>query len=175
MISQCCVCLVQWVVCVFDPPAVPETMLISCLSSSARTTPYDIICQCRDVPFRDEVCLWDVVADKLIAAMLMLGHSFPLHKVLEGHRMAQFVVERHKEVHDQLVTGKGTGMVVFSVNNPVSAESSFSADAKLTDDDEAPTHRCQRCNRPKKEVSTLSMLMQLCIDVPCLMSHLLYP
>ncbi|DBB02180.1 TPA: hypothetical protein ACH3X3_011213 [Trebouxia sp. C0006] len=105
----------------------------------------------RNVPFRDEVCLWDVVSDKLIAAMLMLGHSFPLHKVLEGHRMAQFVVEKHTEVREQIVSGKGTGMVVFSVNNPVSAESSFSADAKLTDDDEAPTHRCQRCNRPKKE------------------------
>ena len=140
-------------------------MLIPSLSSSAKPTRYGITCQCRDVPFRDEVCLWDVVADKLIAAMLMLGHSFPLHKVLQGHRMVQFVVEKHKEVRDQLVTGKGTGMVVFSVNNPVSAESSFSADAKLTDDDEAPTHRCQRCNRPKKEVSTLRTLVNLCINV----------
>ena len=134
--------------------------------SLARNTQYGIICQCRDAPFRDELCLWDVVADKLIAAMLMLGHSFPLHKVLEGHRMAHFVVEKHKEVRDQLVNGKGTGVVVFSVNNPVSAESSFSADAKLTDDDEAPTHRCQRCNRPKKEVSTLcTLLMKPCLTV----------
>ncbi|KAL0047715.1 hypothetical protein WJX82_010235 [Trebouxia sp. C0006] len=54
----------------------------------------------RNVPFRDEVCLWDVVSDKLIAAMLMLGHSFPLHKVLEGHRMAQFVVEKHTEAQE---------------------------------------------------------------------------
>ena len=116
--------------------------------------------------------MWDVVADKLIAAMLMLGHSFPLHKVLEGHRMAQFVVEKHKEVREQLVSGKGTGMVVFSVNNPVSAESSFSADAKLTDDDEAPTHRCQRCNRPKKEVSTLCTLLKLCLTVKHACCHI---
>ncbi len=141
-------------------------MLILSPSPSARTTQHDIICQCRNVPVRDEVCLWDVVADKLIAAMLMLGHSFPLHKVLEGHRMAQFVVGKHREVRDQLVSGKGTGMVVFSVNNPVSAESSFSADAKLTDDDEAPTHRCQRCNRPKKEVSTFcTLMMKSCVNV----------
>lgn len=150
-------------------------MLILSPSSSATTTQHDIICQCRNVPFRDEVCLWDVVADKLIAAMLMLGHSFPLHKVLQGHRMAQFVVEKHREVRDQLVSGKGTGMVVFSVNNPVSAESSFSADAKLTDDDEAPTHRCQRCNRPKKEVSTLCMLlMELCVHVNHARCHICY-
>ena len=116
--------------------------------------------------------MWDVVADKLIAAMLMLGHSFPLHKVLEGHRMAQFVVEKHKEVRDQLVNGKGTGVVVFSVNNPVSAESSFSADAKLTDDDEAPPHRCQRCNRPKKEVSTLCTLLKLCLTVKHACCHI---
>lgn len=41
----------------------------------------------------------------------------------------------------------------FSIDQAVSAEnSSFSVDAKLTDDDNASWHHCGRCNRRRKEV-----------------------
>ncbi len=57
-------------------------------------------------------------------------------------------------LRQKLESSKDTNLVILNVENPVLAESSsFSADAKLTDDDDAPQHKCTRCNRVKKEVS----------------------
>lgn len=110
---------------------------------------------CRQTPCRQEGSMWDIVADKLATALLMLGHSFPLQQALDGHRLASFVTEQHKLLRDLLINQKISDMV--KVENAVSPESSsFSADAKLNDDDDGPSHKCGRCNRSKKEVSFTS-------------------
>ena len=109
---------------------------------------------CRQTPCHQEGSMWDIVADKLATALLMLGHSFPLQQALNGHRLASFVTEQHKLLRELLINQKSSDMVVVKVENAVSPESSsFSADAKLNDDDDGPSHKCGRCNRSKKEVS----------------------
>ena len=101
-----------------------------------------------------DASLWDLVADKLLAAMLMLGRNFPLHQALDGHKLAAFIAEQHKDLQQKLKANKDRNVVTVNTDNAPSAEpSSFSADAKLTDDDDAPQHRCGRCTRLKKEVS----------------------
>jgi len=75
----------------------------------------------RTVHTKDGDDVWNSVKDKMQAAMLLLGHVFPLEKVLQGHQLAAFVTTTHRTLHaelqmkeqqqvsDQTSTGKALG------------------------------------------------------------------
>lgn len=122
-----------------------------------------MICNCRQYPFNDstEISLWDLTKDKLLAAMFMLGRVFPLQDALDRHPLATFIEQHHHEWRHQL-PGSNRVWQYFNIDQPVSPEnSSFSVDAKLTDDDNTTMQHCGRCNRRRKEVKP-----------PCLFSSL---
>lgn len=111
---------------------------------------------CSETFYKEKVTLWALVEDKLLPAMLILGRVFPLHEALDGHRLAAFIAEQHKQLQIKSLTGEASRDLLSddSEDDSVSPEnSSFSADAKLTDDAEGPSHRCPRCHRTRKEVS----------------------
>ena len=100
--------------------------------------------------------MWDVMKDKLLPALLALGCTFPLHEALSGHHLPELIQQEHRQLREELSSNKKQeqSLVILNLDNDISAQNStFSADAKLTDDDEQPTHRCHRCNRHRKEVN----------------------
>lgn len=108
----------------------------------------------RQLPFNEskEISLWDLTSDKLLSAMFLLARAFPLQEALDRHPLATFIEQQHQEWRQQ-PTGHNRVWQYFSIDQTVSPEnSSFSIDAKLTDDDNAQWHHCGRCNRRRKEV-----------------------
>lgn len=101
-----------------------------------------------------DITLWDLTADKLQLCMFALARAFPLQEALAGHQLVAFIERTHQEWR-QLPSGPNSKVwQLFSVDRPTSpVNSSFSTDAKLTDDDSAPIHQCGRCTRVRKEVS----------------------
>ena len=121
-------------------------------------------CACRQLPFNEskEISLWDLTSDKLLSAMFLLARAFPLQEALDRHPLATFIEQQHQEWRQQ-PSGHSRVWEYFNINQTVSPEnSSFSVDAKLTDDDNAPSHHCGRCNRRRKEVK-LSCSSLLCV------------
>lgn len=115
-----------------------------------------LLCNCRQYPFNDstEINLWDLTKDKLLAAMFMLARVFPLQEALDRHPLATFIEEQHHEWRHQL-PGSNRVWQYFHTDQTVSPEnSSFSVDAKLTDDDNTSMQHCGRCNRRRKEVKS---------------------
>lgn len=88
--------------------------------------------------------------------MLMLGRTFPLHAALNGHQLAAFIAEQHKQLHAKLERGESprkTAVLLITDQEPASTENPVSADATLTDDVDTKRRKCHRCNRSRKEVS----------------------
>ena len=96
----------------------------------------------------------------------MLARVFPLQQAL-GHPLVDFIEQQHKEWRH---TGF-KGPAFFNLDQPVSAEtSSFSPDAKITDDEPVPLKQCARCTRIRKEVNSPKSLpagQQLTKRIPC--------
>lgn len=112
-------------------------------------------CACRQLLYDEskDISLWDLTSDKLLSAMFLLARTFPLQEALDGHPLADFIEQQYQEWRRQPPSGHNRVWKSFSIDQAVSPEnSSFSMDAKLTDDDNAPSHHCGRCNRRRKEV-----------------------
>ena len=111
--------------------------------------------------------------DKVLPALLALGCTFPLQEALSGHQLVELIQQEHRQLHDELSSSnekQEQSLVVVNLNDGISAQNStYSADAKLTDDEDQPMHRCHRCNRNRKEVITPPCPIVCALFVACIL------
>ena len=136
---------------------------------------------CRGTQFHGETTMWDIVKDKLLAAMIILARTFPLHEALQGHKMADWIHDQHQLLHQDLANQK---------QNKDSISVNLNSYAESDDDNDRTYRKCNRCNRVRHEVSLTKAMfalgfiycrgsaywlphMQSCEAIS--MQHILYP
>lgn len=93
--------------------------------------------------FHGETTMWDIVKDKLLAAVIILARTFPLHEALQGHEMADWIHEQHQLLHQDLANQK---------QNKDSITVNLNSDAESDDDNDRTYRKCHRCNRVRHEI-----------------------
>lgn len=103
--------------------------------------------------------LWDQVGDKLVASMLMLGHSWPLAKALDPtpwgqHPLISFINKQHRIQQDILakqdLLSQSAGQAASRQEEQAAQEAGNASPSKDREEDEgegASDLRCARCHK----------------------------
>ncbi|DBA91120.1 TPA: hypothetical protein ACH3X1_016083 [Trebouxia sp. C0004] len=101
--------------------------------------------------------IWEHVGDKLVASMLMLGHSWPLAKALDPwgqHPLISFINKQHRIQQDILakqdLLSQPSGQAALSQEEQGAQEAASASPSKDREEDDgegASDLRCARCHK----------------------------
>ena len=103
--------------------------------------------------------VWDKVKGRLVAAMLMLGSTWPLAEALNNHVLVSFINEQHQILREQLLQRQVQPENKQHETHRASGSESASPakESPVEEEDEAAKEEllCARCDKYMGRVSSL--------------------
>jgi mannitol-specific phosphotransferase system IIBC component len=109
-------------------------------------------------PCRYDRGVWDKVKGRLVAAMLMLGSTFPLAEALNNHVLVSFINEQHQILRKQLLERQRQPETKQHETHRASGSESASPAKESPEEDEEEAAKeellCARCDKYMGRVSS---------------------